>query len=185
MLELLQFSVLSANGNSWFLRFDLQTLIDMGILWLNAAFIIFILHRLLNKPIKNFLNNRRERIAGELARAAADMKEAEEKRGLYEGKLSHINEERDGILEDARKLANQKEAEIIQGANDEARLIMDRAKLEIEREKEKAKDEMKSQIIQVSALMAERLMGQGMDEAAKDRILNEAIVELGDAVWKG
>ena len=179
-----EFIVLNSNGNalaSWFLSFDI---LQMAILWFNVAVIIFILNKLLNKPIKEFLEKRRERIAAEIEKAASDMKEAAEKRSHYEGKLVAIDAERDEILADARKLAQDKEAEIIQSANAEAGLIMDRAKVEIEREKEKAKDEMRTQIIQVSALMAEQLLGRGMNEADKEKILSEAINELGDAVWK-
>jgi F-type H+-transporting ATPase subunit b len=165
--------------------FSGQAIVNALVYMGNLIVIIAILTWLLYKPMSKFLNDRKERIKNEIDTAAAKMKDAEEKHSFYEGKLVKINVERDEILEEARKLAGAKEAEIVQNANQEASLIMDRAKLEIEREKEKAKDEMRSQIIQVSALMAERLLGQGMDEAARDRILNEAIVELGDAVWKG
>ena len=179
---MLDFIVLSANGDSTFLSFDV---VQMLFLWFNVAVIVFILNKLLNKPIKDFLEKRRARIEAEIEKAASDMKEADEKRSHYEGKLVAINNERDEILAAARKLAQDKEAEIIQNANNEARLAMDRAKVEIEREKEKAKDEMRTQIISVSALMAEQLLGRGMDEADKEKILTDAINELGDAVWKG
>ena len=170
---------------SWFLRFDLDVLIEMGFLFFNVAVIVFILNKLLNKPIKEFLAKRRDRIAAEIEKAAQDMQVATEQRKLYEGKLVVINSERDEILADARKLAQEKEAEIIQNAKNEARLEMDRARVEIEREKEKAKDEMRTQIISVSALMAEQLLGRGIDENDKEKILADAINELGDAVWKG
>jgi F-type H+-transporting ATPase subunit b len=167
------------------LDFDIFTVIDASVILINVAFIIFILSWLLYKPVLNFLNTRKERIENELKKAADDMQNAAENRTLYEGKLKNIAVERDDILEAARKLAGQKESEIIEEAGREATLIMDRAKLEIEREKEKAKEEMRVQIIQISSLMAERLLGGGMDAAVKDRLLNEAITELGDAVWKG
>lgn len=167
------------------LDFDMNTILDALVVLVNVAIIIFILSWLLYKPVLKFLNDRRERIAAELEKAAEEMKTATESRNLYEGKLRNIAVERDDILEAARKQAGQKESEIIEEAGREATLIMDRAKLDIEREKEKAKEEMRVQIIQISSLMAERLLGGGMDEALKDRLLNEAITELGDAVWKG
>ena len=188
MFELFNSVVLTRveeTNDSWFLRFDLDLLFEMAFIWFNVAVIILILAKLLYKPVRTFLVNRRERIAAELEKAAADMKDAEEKRSLYESKLAGAAGEREEILEAARKTASEREAKIIENANGEARLIMDRARNEIEREKEKAKDEMRTQIIQVSAMMAEQLLGGGMDEDKKDKILNEAIAELGDAVWKG
>ncbi|MCL2855653.1 MAG: F0F1 ATP synthase subunit B [Defluviitaleaceae bacterium] len=183
MLESFNFAVLT--NDSWFLRIDPSLLGQMAIQWVNVIFLVFILSWLLYKPVRKFLNDRRERIEGELAKAAADMKEAEEQRAHYQNKLSAIAGEKEEILAAARKLAGEKEAEIIQAANGEASSIMERARLEIQREQEKAKDEMRTQIIQISALMAEQLLGEGMDEANKDKILDRAISELGDAVWKG
>ncbi|MCL2169236.1 MAG: F0F1 ATP synthase subunit B [Defluviitaleaceae bacterium] len=166
-----------------FIAFDWVTITEMLFLWFNAGVLIFILSWLLYKPVKEFLHNRRDRISSELKKAADDMEKAASDRKLYEDKLVAINSERDDILAGARKLAQDKEAEIIQNAKNEARLEMERAKVDIEREKEKARDEMRTQIISVGALMAEKLLGQGMDDDAKDRILSEAITELGDAVW--
>jgi F-type H+-transporting ATPase subunit b len=186
LLDFLRNTALAADGAfPRFFALDWETVVNMIVQFVNLLIIVAILSWLLYKPVRKFLADRRERIAGELAKAAADMKEAEERRTLYEGKLVAISGEREDILEAARKLASQKETEIIQEANGEARLILDRAKLEIEREREKAKDEMRNQIIHVSAMMAESLLGGGMDEAVKNRILNEAIAELGDSVWKG
>lgn len=188
MFNKLNFAILSNdNGvnDSWFLRLDANVLIEMLILWVNVIFIVVLLSWLLYKPVLKFLTDRRERIQEEIAKAAADMQDAEEKRKHYQGKLEAIVMEKEEILSVARKLANEKEAEIIQNANGEAHSILQRARVEIEREREKAKDEMRIQIIQVSTLMAERLMGKGMDEDDRNKILDEAISELGDAVWKG
>jgi len=149
----------------------------------NVVFIIVILSWLLYKPVRKFLTDRKERIANDLAKAAEDMQVAENTRVEYEGKMQAISGEREEILDAARKLAGEKETAIITEANSEAKLILERAKLEIEREREKAKDEMRTQIVQVSAMIAEQLLGGGMDDATKDRILNNAITELGDAVW--
>jgi F-type H+-transporting ATPase subunit b len=184
----LNFAILASDnglGDGHFLRIDSNVLIEMLLLWVNVIFIVVLLSWLLYKPALKFLTERRERIQGDFDKAAADMQEAEEKRNHYQGKLEAIVVEKEEILTAARKLAGEKEAEIIQNANGEAASILERAKVEIEREREKAKDEIRTQIIQVSALMAEQLMGKGMDETDRNKILDEAISELGDAVWKG
>ncbi|MCL2621239.1 MAG: F0F1 ATP synthase subunit B [Defluviitaleaceae bacterium] len=185
MLNKLNFAVLSSDNGGHFFRLDANVLIEMALQWVNVIFIVVLLSWLLYKPALKFLTERRERIQGEIAKAAADMQDAEDKRKHYQGKLEAIVVEKEEILSSARKLASQKEAEIIQNANGEAASILERARVEIEREREKAKDEMRTQIIQVSALMAEQLMGKGMDETDRNKILDEAISELGDAVWKG
>ena len=161
-----------------------QALFQMIFNLVNVAVLVAVLAWLLHKPMTKFLEDRKERIRLDLENAANRLAEAEEKHSQYEGKLRAINTERDEILENARKLGQDKQNEIIEKANTDARSILERAQKDVEREKEKAQDEMRSQIIQVSALMAEKLLARGMDEADKEKILTDAMNELGDAVWK-
>jgi len=157
---------------------------EVIVSFVNLAIIIAILSWLLYKPVLKFLNDRRERIRGELEHAEENLKASEKTKAQYTTKLESIKAERDEILDYARKTAGEREKEIIASANTEAGLILERARREIEQEREKARDEMKGQISQVSAMMAERLMGDQLDNEARDRLLNQAITELGDAQWR-
>jgi len=166
------------------LGFDLAFLNEIWMVWANMVLIIVLLSWLLYKPVKKFLAERRERIAKELETAAENMRASEETKAAYNAKLANIEVERDELLDDARKLAGEREAAIIAEANSEAVLIKERAKREIELDREKAKDEMRKQIIQVSATMAEQLIGENMDPETRDQILDRAITELGDTPWR-
>ena len=180
-------NALNANPEwSGILGFDISFINEMWFVWINMAFIIFVLSWLLYKPLLQFLEARRDRIKGEIESAAENFKKSEEARAAYDAKLRGIKQERDEILDTAKKTAQSREIEIIAAAKNEADLIMERARRDIEQEREKAKDEMRSQIVQVSALMAERLMGGQLttDDATRDRLLNQAIAELGAVEWK-
>lgn len=166
------------------LGFDLQFAIDVLLMWFNLAIIILILSWLLYKPIAKFMNDRKERIRNDIENAEKSLAEAQAAKASYTEKLAGIKGEREEILDTARKAAGEREAAIIAEANNEAGLIMERARKEIEQEREKAKDEIRSQIIQVSAMMAEQFMGGNMDAATRERILDQSITELGDAPWK-
>ena len=177
----------AANGAEGYggriLGFDLAFLTSMWMVWLNMIVIILLLSWLLYKPVKKFLNDRRNRIMNELETAAENLRASEETRGFYDGKLANIMVERDEILDEARKMAGEREAAILAEANSEAGLIRERAKRDIELDREKAKDEMRKQIIHISAAMAEQLIGESMDEETRNQILNRAIAEMGDASW--
>lgn len=182
-------STLFLNGTdpdnmSRLLGFDLAFLYDIMFVWINMILIILILAWLLYNPVKTFLHNRRDRILSEIEAAAENLRISEETKAQYNDKLAGIRAERDEILDTARKMAGEREADIIARANTEAGLLIERARREIDQEREKAKDEIRNQIIQVSAMMAERLMGNHMDAAARDQILDQAITELGDAPWR-
>jgi len=176
----------AVDGYGGILGFDLAFLNSIWFVWLNMAFIIFVLAWLLYKPLLNFLEQRRERIKGEIEAAAENFKKAEEAKATYDAKLAGITGERDEILDAAKKTATAREAQIIAAAQSEAGLLKERAQRDIDQEREKAKDEIHRQIVQVSALMAERLMGSQLtaDEATKSRLLDDAIAELGAVEWK-
>jgi len=169
---------------SGLLGFDWDFFMGVIFAWVNVAVIIFILSWLLYKPVRKFLGDRRDRIASDIETAEENLRVSEETRAQYNSKLANIGTERDEILADARKMAIEREAEIIAGANNEAGLIMERARRELQMERELAQSEIRNQIIQVSTMMAERFMGSHMDAAAKDKLLDQAIAELGDAEWR-
>jgi len=179
------FTLTVLNGEySRILGFDADFLMEIAIQWINVIFIVVILSWLLHKPVSKFLNDRNQRIQNDIQTAATNLEEANKQKATYETKLAGIDVEREGILEDARKLAAAREAEILEAARAEAKLYTERSRLEIQRERDSAQDEMKRQIIQVSALMAERLLDEAISDADKERVLNKAIAELGDATWK-
>ena len=115
--------------------------------------------------------------------AAIQLEEAEKLKAEYEAKLKEIDSEREEILSSARSAAKQRESEIISDANKEAKIIKDRAMLDIQREQEKAKDEIRKQIIEVSALMASRFISASMNEEQQNQLLGNAIEELEDVKW--
>ena len=174
----------AANGyGGRILGFDLAFLANVWMVWVNMIIIIVLLSWLLYKPVKQFLNDRRDRIMNELETAAENLRASEETREFYDNKLADIMVERDEILDEARKMAGEREAAIVAEANSEAGLIRERAKREIELDREKAKDEMRKQIIHISAAMAEQLIGESIDDETRSQILNRAIAEMGDASW--
>jgi len=164
--------------------FDMDFLVNLGFAWINLAFIIFILSWLLYQPVLNFLLSRRNRIENDVESAKQSLKDAEEQKALLMDRLAKIEIERSSILDEARKTAITNRYEIIEEANHEAGEILARAKREIDMEWDKANDVIKTRIIETSSLMAEQFIAEYIDAAAKEKMLNQAIVDLGDVKWK-
>ncbi len=166
------------------LGFDQQFLIALGWQLINTGVIIGVLAYFLYEPVKKFLKERQERIEKQINDAENIEKQAIELKNEYEQKLSKINVERTEILEDARKRATQMEAEIIAEAKAEARKVKERAMLDIEREEEKARDDMRTQIIELSTSMASRYVETNIDVETQNKLLDEVISDLGEIKWQ-
>lgn len=169
---------------SYILTLDKNLLVDIGIQLINTCILCFVLSKLLYKPVLNFMRDRRERIASNITDAEKKLKEAEAALAEYKGKLSKIQAERAALLDEANREANANKQVILEAAKQEANEIKARAMLQIEREQEKARDEIRLQIIQVSSLIAGRFVSQSLTEDIQEQLVNDVIKDLGDVKWQ-
>ena len=164
--------------------FDPQLLADAVITGINIFILFFALSYLLFNPVRDVLEKRRQKIAGELADAATDKKTAAEMKAEYEAKLKDINKEAEAILEEARKKAKKREAEIIDEAKGEAVKIIERANREIEMERKKAVDDLKQEVIDLASLIAGKVVAASIDTSVQDALVEETLKEMGETTWQ-
>ena len=103
--------ILLTEGETMSRLFDLdwQLLAD-SCLMIIAIFVLFLaLSYFLFNPARKFLNDRKEKIRGELEEAKTSQEKATELKEQYEAKLKDIDKEAEDILSDARRRALQNE----------------------------------------------------------------------------
>ena len=164
--------------------FDLQLLNDAVLAGINIFILFFALSYLLFNPARDFLEKRRKKIADELEQAALDQKSAAEMKAEYDAKLKAVNKEADAILEEARRKAKRREAEILDEARAEAARIVERAGKEIELERKKALDEMKQEVVSIASLMAGKVVAASIDTKVQDTLIDETLKEMGENTWQ-
>ena len=69
-------------------------------------------------------------------------------------------------------------------AGDEAHRIVARAEREVVLEKDKVRDEMKQEMVQVASLMAGKFVSNSMDEATQAGLIDETLKEMGEETWQ-
>lgn len=163
--------------------FDAQTFYAWIMQLINTGVLVALLSYILYEPVVKFLNNRTSRIQESITNAEEMLENAQKMKALYEEKLKGIDAERVQILEVANKRAKDMENDIITSAKQEASTIKTRALSDIELEKEKAFNEMKSQIIDISSIIAQKYVSQNINKDMQNKLLDEVISDLGDATW--
>lgn len=163
---------------------DQQTLIQVAIQIINTCILCFALSKLLYKPVTKFLNARKEKIAEQIDSAEAKLTEAEALKAEYENKLKNIEAEKNSILEKARTQAGKNGQQIIAEARKEAENIHNRAMTDIKREEEKAKDEIKKQIIEVSSIVSGKFIAAKMTEEEQNKLVDDTISDLEGVEWQ-
>lgn len=163
---------------------DPQLLLDAGFTLL-AVFILFLaLSYLLFNPAREMLEKRKKYIASQLEEAADAKKDALGLKEEYDGKLAHVEEESAELMVQARKHARARENEIIAEAGVEAQRLKDRAEKEVALEKDKVRDEMRQEMVQVATLMAGKFVSESMDEKTQADLIDATLKEMGDDTWQ-
>ena len=163
---------------------DFQLLHDAILTAVSVFFLFMFLSYLLVDPVHEMLKKRREKIQNDIDSAKKDREDADALKNEYEDKLKNADAEVDEILADARKRATANENHIIADAKEEAARILKQAQAEAELEKEKARDEIKKEMIDIASLMAGKVVGDKMDVTIQDALVEETLKEVGDKTWQ-
>jgi F-type H+-transporting ATPase subunit b len=149
----------------------------------NALLLVGFLGYLLRKPAKTMMKNRAERIRDELDQAATDVKDAKVMITQYEQKLAGINQERDAILVEAGKAAEQRKKMILTEAETEAEAVRARVDIEIDAQKHLVNDQIHHAIIHVASDTARKILMAAVDKSEHDRLFGEILAELEDMTF--
>ena len=166
------------------INFDPQWISDVVITGINIFILFFALSYLLFNPARDYLEKRRNKIAGDLQNAKENKEEALALKAEYESRLREINKEAEQILDEARKKAKKQEAEIVAEAREEAGRILARADREIELEKKKALEDEKQEMVSIASMMAAKAMAASIDVKIQDALIEETLKEMGERTWQ-
>ena len=162
---------------------DMQTMMTVIPQVINVTILAVILHLLLYKPVRKFLQSRAERIQSQVDSAQEDMSTAQDLKSRYEQSLENVEQERCSILEEAHRVAAEKSRGIIQAGKSDADALRARALTDIEKEREQAREALKLYIITLASAMAEKIVVHSMDQATQERLFEETMRELEENVW--
>jgi len=165
------------------LGFDAEFLMELGIQWLNTLILTLVLAYFLYKPVKKFMDSRAERIRMQIEDANGTEQKALTMKEDYETRLGNIERERASILDIARKQAQDKTDQLLADAKQNADIIRARAHKDIEMEQERIKDDMRKEILDLAAMMAGRFAAASLDKQTQDKLIGEAVSEIGDVKW--
>jgi len=126
---------------------------------------------------KQVLEERREQIQGEMERAEAERQEAEKLLEEYRKQLAGAREEANTLIEEARATAEQMRRDLQAKAEEEAQATVARAQEEIRAERDRAFQELRAQIGSIAVELAERVVGESLDEDSHQRLIDEFIDE--------
>jgi F-type H+-transporting ATPase subunit b len=142
---------------------------------INFGLLLFILIKLLYKPLLAKMNERTEAIRSSLEEAKAARAEAERERAEHAVKLQASLAEAQSIRATALKDAAEEQRRLVDAARAEAARLVEAARSEMAQDVRRARQELRQEVADLATSVAERLIRKSLRDEDHRRIVDDAI----------
>lgn len=145
---------------------------------LNFFILVWILARFAYKPLVSMMQERKERIAKDLADAQAARNEAEQFKADYAAQIANARQEAQQIVEKAVQQAEATTREQLAAAREQIEREKERARRDIVNERDRAMNNLRNEVISLSVAMATKVVAKDMDSETNTKLIEDAIAKL-------
>lgn len=146
----------------------------------NLLILFLIVKKFLFGPVKSMMEKRKQEIEKEYSDASDLKQEASRAKEEYEGQLKNAKLQADEILTQAASAAKLREEKIVSLAKEEAEAIIKRAEAEAELTAKAAEEGIKHEIVNVSTLLAEKMLEREINEKDHHALIDSFIERIGE-----
>lgn len=149
--------------------------------WRVAMFIVFValLVYLLRKPIKNMLDGRTEAVRAALQEAERARDKAIFEMQKNEQRIKELESELEGMRTNAKKLADEERKVMLKDAEVAVEQIKRQAVTMINAEREKAKQDLRKEVVALATVEAEKMLVDYVKGAEADKMLKSYVAKVG------
>ena len=145
---------------------------------LNFLILVAILRAVAYKPVVRMLKARENRIAESLEKADADAAAAAATLQNYKRQLADAHAKAQDIVERAEKRAREEHDASVLATKKEIEQMKKTAQEEIQRDRQRAADQLKKEVIALSLSAAERIISKKIDEREGESLIGDFINQL-------
>lgn len=158
--------------------------IDMNIVWTIINLIIFFLliKKFLFKPVLKIMEEREKMIQDQFDQAEAVNAEAMEQKEKYEEALKGARDDSITILEQARERAQAESDQIVKDAKERADKITLQAQENLENDRERAMEEVQSQIATLAVSAAAKILGDVSNGQTDEEMYRQFLQKAGEGI---
>ncbi len=156
--------------------------INLGVViasTINFFIFYFILKIFVFAKTKAIIEGRRKEVELALEKAKTEEERALKIKQEHKTNIERYKEEGARLVESFKVKADKVYSETVEDARKESMLIRERAMLDINREKQKAEKEIKTEIIDLSLKFAEKALEREINETEHKRLIDDFITKVG------
>lgn len=167
-------AVLASEGGGGLINVDKSLFIQM----INFAVLLFILVKLLYKPLLAKMEERTQAIRKSLDEAQAARAEAQREREEHAARLQAAYAEAQAIRAAALKDAAEEQRKLVDAARSEAARLVESARAELAQDVRRARQDLRQEVSELAITIAERLIRKSLHDEDHRRIVADAIARV-------
>lgn len=129
------------------------------------------------KPIRKMLDERANRIKESMEQAEATKQEYEQAKVAVQEQISKARGEGQAIISQAAQIGDRLKEEARGEARKEAQALVERARVELERERDKVIDDLRHEFVDTAILAAEKVINETLDKERHKKLIEQAMEE--------
>ena len=143
-----------------------------------TAILFFLMYKLAWKPVKKILDERSKFEQQKLSEAAALKEENEKTAKEAKNIISDANRDAEMIVKEAREEGQNLKNELIEEGKRQSAQLLENAKHDMEMQKAKMMEEMRSEIVDTAIAAAEKVLQNNVDPDAERQSINSFVKEV-------
>lgn len=151
---------------------------DLIFVMVNFLILVAILYKFMWGPVINMIDSRQQTIDDSLNKADAARKEAEQMSAKLAEEIADARRQAKSIIDEAQKSAEAVKEDILAQARDSADSMLERAQVEIAKEKANAILEIKGEVADMVVSVAGRLLAENMNDQQHMALVDKYIAEV-------
>jgi F-type H+-transporting ATPase subunit b len=150
------------------------------MIWTLVTFVIvlIVLRKYAYGPLQQMIDARRQAIVADLDAAESARTEAQETLAEYRQQLAEARKEAGKIVEDARRVGDERRAAAVAELEAEKNRLMRQTQDEIRAETRQALNAIKTQVADLAVAATEKVVRARLNEAEQRRLIDEALADV-------
>jgi F-type H+-transporting ATPase subunit b len=143
----------------------------------NFVILFAILSIFAYKPITKMLNDRQAKIKESMEQVEKIRQETARSEEEIKAHLEQARKDGQAVITQATQIGERLKEEAKQGARQEAESLIAKARSEIQRERDKSIEELRTEFADIAILAAEKVINETLDKKKHRKIIDEVIKE--------
>jgi F-type H+-transporting ATPase subunit b len=157
---------------------------SLAIYLVNFLLVLVLLYLFAYKPILRLMDQRADRIRESLDAAERARQDAASSQEAIQHEITEARREGQRIMDQTREASERFRTEEMDKARQEAEAFVERAKADIQRERDNALEEVRASFGDLAITAAERVIRRSLDRTAHEDLISQ-VLEEGESLRRG